>query len=130
MNKIEIINELNKLNIDKDLFWVVGSSSLVLRGIIEEANDIDLAMTVDGFKEINNPTYLGDNHGVKWYKLNDAIEFCVDVKTSDKVDDMEPFNLLNLEYYYNNFLKNSDREKDKEKKELIKKFIGGVNGKY
>ena len=60
-----------------------------------------------------------------WYKINDNIEFCVDVKTPDKVDEEEPFNLLNLEYYYNNFLKDSDREKDKEKKELIKKYLGG-----
>ena len=125
MNKIEIIDELNKLNINKDLFWVVGSSSLVLRGIIENSNDIDLAMTEECFKTLDiTPIYLGDNHNVKWYKYNDVIEFCVDVKTTDKVDDLEPFNLLNLKYYYDNFLKDSDREKDKGKKELIRKYIG------
>ena len=125
MNKIEIIAELNKLNINKDLFWVVGSSSLVLRGIIENSNDIDLAMTEECFKTLDiTPIYLGDNHNVKWYKYNDVIEFCVDVKTADKVDDLEPFNLLNLKYYYDNFLKDSDREKDKDKKELIRKYIG------
>ena len=125
MNKIEIIAELNKLNINKDLFWVVGSSSLVLRGIIENSNDIDLAMTEECFKTLDTtPIYLGDNHNVKWYKYNDVIEFCVDSKTKDKVDDLEPFNLLNLKYYYDNFLKDSDREKDKDKKELIRKYIG------
>ena len=125
MNKIEIINKLNKLNINKELFWVVGSSSLVLRGIIDKSNDIDLAMTEEGFKTLDiTPVYLGENHNVKWYKYNDLIEFCIDVKTSDKVDDLEPFNLLNLKYYYDNFLKDSDREKDKEKKELIRKYIG------
>lgn len=126
MNKIDIINEINKLNISKEYFWVVGSSSLVLRDIISEAHDIDLAMTQEGFNSLEiKPTYLGYNHGVSWYKINDNIEFCVDVKTPDKVDEEEPFNLLNLEYYYNNFLKDSDREKDKEKKELIKKYLGG-----
>ncbi len=125
MNKIEIIDELNKLKINKDLFWVVGSSSLVLRGIIENSNDIDLAMTEECFKTLDiTPIYLGDNHNVKWYKYNDVIEFCVDSKTKDKVDDLEPFNLLNLKYYYDNFLKDSDREKDKDKKELIRRYIG------
>ena len=124
MNKIEILDELNKLNVNKDLFWVIGSSSLVLRGILDQSNDIDLAMTIDGFNNLDiNPIYLGDNHNVKWYKYNDIIEFCVDVKTDDKVDDLEPFNLLNLKYYYDNFLKDSNREKDKEKKELIRKYI-------
>ena len=124
MNKIEILNELNKLNINKDLFWVIGSSSLVLRGILDQSNDIDLAMTIDEFNNLDiNPLYLGENYNVKWYKYNDIIEFCVDVKTDDKVDDLEPFNLLNLKYYYDNFLKDSDREKDKEKKELIRKYI-------
>ena len=126
MNKIDIINEINKLNISKEYFWVVGSSSLVLRDIISEAHDIDLAMTQEGLNSLEiKPTFLGDNHGVSWYKINDNIEFCVDFKTPDKVDEEEPFNLLNLEYYYNNFLKDSDREKDKEKKELIKKYLGG-----
>ncbi len=124
MNKIEILDELNKLNINKDLFWVIGSSSLVLRGILDQSNDIDLAMTIDEFNNLDiNPLYLGENHNVKWYKYNDFIEFCVDVKTDDKVDDLEPFNLLNLKYYYDNFLKDSNREKDKEKKELIRRYI-------
>ena len=126
MNKIEIINEINKLGINKNNFWVIGSASLVLRDIIDNANDIDLAFTNNGYEELNSKTkleFLGEKFNLKWYKVNDIIEFCIDEKTNDKVDSIEPFNLLNLEYYYNHFIKDSTREKDKEKKELLNKIL-------
>ena len=126
MNKIEIINEINKLGINKNNFWVIGSASLVLRDIIDNANDIDLAFTNNGYEELNSKTkleFLGEKFNLKWYKVNEIIEFCIDEKTNDKVDSIEPFNLLNLEYYYNHFIKDSTREKDKEKKELLNKIL-------
>ena len=126
MKKDEIINEINKLKIDKDEFWVIGSASLVLRDIIDSANDIDLALTTKGYNELKEQmslTYLGENYNLKWYRINDYIEFCIDIKSSNKVDSILPFNLLNLEYYYNNHLANSVREKDREKKELVEKII-------
>ena len=124
MNKKEIIDELNEIELDKNEFWVSGSASLVLRDIIENANDIDLSITEKAFKEIENKSiFLGVNHNTKWYRLNDTIEFCIDNKTEDKVEYKEPYNLLDLNYYYDNFLKDSDREKDKEKKIIIKNIL-------
>ena len=124
MNKLEIIDELKKLNWNKDEFWVLGSASLVMRDVVEFANDIDLAITEELYNSISNDLiYLGDNHGYKWYKVNDLIECCVDNKTYEKVEDTEPYNLLRLDYYYENFIKNSTREKDTEKKDLLEKIL-------
>ncbi len=133
MNKKEIINEINKLNFDKNEFWVLGSSSLVLRDIIEEANDIDLAITNELYKSIVKKyklTYLGVNHNSKWYRINDVVECCVIEK--ENVEIISPFNLIDLEYYYNTFIKNSIREKDKDKKIKIEKYLKntGVNYEY
>ncbi len=125
MKKEEIIKEINKVQLDKEKFWVLGSASLVLRDILDDANDIDLAITEEEFNIINNDNiiFLGINNNTKWYRLNDIIEFCIDEKGNDKVDKNEPFNLLNLEYYYNNFLRNSTRPKDEKKKKIIEKMI-------
>ena len=124
MNKIEIIEEINKLNLDKNKFWVVGTASLVLRDLIKEANDIDLAITDELYQEIkNNLTYLGTNHNSKWYSINNTIECCIDTLAQDKIEKSDPFNLIDLSYYYNNFIKDSTRKKDLEKKELLHNIL-------
>ena len=124
MNKETIINKINMLDLDKNDFYVLGSASLVLRGIIETANDIDLAITNETYlKNKDKLIYLGDNHNSKWYKINEEIECCVEELSDEKVDSGEPFNLINLKYYYNNYIKDSNREKDKLKKVLIEKIL-------
>ena len=124
MNKETIINKINMLDLDKNDFYVLGSASLVLRGIIETANDIDLAITNETYlKNKSKMIYLGDNHNSKWYKINEEIECCVEELSDEKVDSGEPFNLINLKYYYNNYIKDSNREKDKLKKVLIEKIL-------
>lgn len=126
MKKEEIINEISKLDIAKSEFWVLGSASLVLRNILSNANDIDLAISQRAYnilKQKYNLEYLGENNSFKWYKINDIIECCVDIKSNDKVEEFEPYNLLDLKYYYENFLKNSERKKDQEKKEIIKQKL-------
>lgn len=125
MNKDEIVREITKLGINREMFWVVGSASLVLRGLVQTAADIDIAITEFGFeilKEKYDLVYLGNN-GCDWYKINDIIECSVDKKTVENVDTYEPYNLLNLKYYYDNFLKNSNREKDALKKAIVKNAL-------
>jgi len=124
VNKETIIKKINLLNLDKNDFYVLGSASLVLRGIIDIAHDIDLAITNKAYlKNKDNLIYLGANHNSKWYKINEEIECCVEDLLDEKVDSGEPFNLINLEYYYNNFIKESNREKDKLKKTLLEKIL-------
>ena len=131
MNKEKIINKISELKLDKNEFWVVGSAALVLRNILDTANDIDIAITYKQYEELTKKqelVYLGTNHNSKWYKINDCIECCIDEMDKEKVEISEPFNLINLEYYYNSFIKNSTREKDIEKKRLIEKEISKIWG--
>ena len=126
MTREEIIEEITKLKLDKNEFWISGTSALVLRNIIDQANDIDLVITTKLYEELNKRiglTYLGTNHEYKWYKVNDNIECCVEEIKKEKVEITEPFNLIDLKYYYDNFLKDSTREKDIKKKELIKNVL-------
>ena len=47
MKKKEIIKTLEKYNLNKDDYIILSTGSLVLRGIKEEAHDIDLAVSND-----------------------------------------------------------------------------------
>ena len=126
MNKEKIIKEINRLKLDKNEFWVLGSSSLVLRGVIEQANDIDLAITNKLYEKLTKNyklTYLGTNHASKWYRINDKIECCIEEIDKEKVEFTKPFNLIDLEYYYNNYIKNSTREKDVQKKDKLENIL-------
>ena len=68
-------------------------------------------------------TYLDTNHNSKWYKINDFIECCVEDYSKEKVEISEPYNLIDLEYYYDNFIKDSTREKDLEKKIILENIL-------
>ena len=45
MNKLEIFKELEKLDLPKDKYIVINGASLVSQDIIEETDDIDLAIS-------------------------------------------------------------------------------------
>lgn len=47
MVKKEIVKRINDLNLDKNKYWVVTGSAMVLYGLKEETNDIDLGCTRD-----------------------------------------------------------------------------------
>ena len=52
MNKLELIDLINSINLLKEDFVVLSSGALVLRGILENANDLDIAVTVNGLNKL------------------------------------------------------------------------------
>lgn len=42
MNKTEILKRLNKLNLDKNEYWVLAGSAMVIYGLRDNTGDIDL----------------------------------------------------------------------------------------
>lgn len=59
MNKLEILEKLENLNLDKKKYIVISGASLVVQGIIKETPDIDLATTLDYYSSLNYPTKIG-----------------------------------------------------------------------
>ena len=45
---------MNTLKISKNEFWVLSSGALVLRDIYDKANDLDIAVTDEGLRELKN----------------------------------------------------------------------------
>ena len=60
--------------------------------------------------------------GKGWYEINEKIECVLDTKEPWKIEKVEGYNLQSIEKYYE-FLKESNREKDKARIPLIEKYI-------
>ena len=120
MKKIELINLIDSTGLDKNEFVVLSSSALVLRGIMDNAGDLDIAVTNNGLNHLKNKyDLIKKDNG--WYKVTDDIE-CV-------LDNMEGKKELLGNYYiqdinnYLEFLKSSNRDKDKIRISLVEEYI-------
>ena len=128
MKKIELLNLLKELNFPKDEYYVLSGASLVLRGIKEEANDLDLCISKELFNQIKNKFNLTDERKNEcgFYKINDNLEIVVDKKEDFKMEIGEKYNLENLQTILDFKIKRN-KPKDKEDIENIKKYLHTQN---
>lgn len=120
MNKEELLKLIASLKIDKDEFWILSSAALVLRGILLDAGDLDIAVTEKGLEQLKENYDLIENP--RGYIVNDKVECIVDVKEDWKIEKCGEYNLQSIEKYYD-FLKHSNREKDKVRMMIIEKYM-------
>ena len=98
MIKEDILNMLKELNFPKDEFYIVGGSSLVMRGIREIAGDLDLCISTELFNNIKEKYNLTDEkrNECGFYKINDDLEVVVNEKYEFDMEEGEPYNLENI----------------------------------
>lgn len=125
MNKIELLNLLEELNFPKDEYYVLSGASLVLRGIREEANDLDLCISEELFKQIKDKYNLTEEkkNECGFYKINDNLEIVVDKKEDFNMEIGEKYNLENLQTILDFKLKRN-LSKDQKDIENIKIYLG------
>lgn len=121
MNKEEIINLIETIGIDTEEFWILSSASLVIRGLFPNAGDLDIAVTEEGLEQLKKKYNLKPKGNGK-YEINDKIECIVDKKEEWKIEKYGKYNLVSLEKYLE-FLKSSNREKDKIRYEIVLKAL-------
>ncbi len=124
MRKIELLNLLEELNFPKDEYYVLSGASLVLRGIKEEANDLDLCVSEELFDQIKDKFNLTDEkkNECGFYKINDNLEIVVDKKEDFKMEMGEKYNLEDLQTILD-FKINRNLPKDKKDIDNIKKYL-------
>ena len=54
LNRNELIKLINTLNLEKKDFYILSSAALVLRGIMKDAGDLDIAVTENGFDKLSS----------------------------------------------------------------------------
>lgn len=124
MNKEELEKLISTLKIEKGEYWILSSASLVLRGIYDSAADLDLAVTEKGLKQLKeNYNLVQKENG--WYIVNDKVECVLDTKEPYKIEKFGEYYLQDIYDYYN-FIKNSNREKDKKRIPLIENYINTI----
>ena len=125
MNKEELINLLDNLKIDKKEFIILSSSALVLRNLYEDAGDLDIGVTIKGLEQLKkNYNLIIKSNG--WYIVNDKVE-CTCIRNIENLK--YPPEQLPCGYYVQNiheyfeYLNSSNREKDKQRIHIVKKYI-------
>lgn len=124
LKKDEILEILSTFKCSKDEFWLVSSSSLVLRGIFPDAGDIDMAVTDKGLEELKN-NYDLKPKGNGWYQVTDNIECVCDGPMENLKFHPEligDYYVQNIEEYYA-YLKTSTREKDIARIPIVEEYI-------
>ena len=121
MNKEELLKLLESIKIDREEFWVLSSSALVLRDLFDSAGDLDIAVTEKGLQQLKENYDLSQKEN-GWYKVNDKIECCLDIKEDWKIEKYGNYNLESLEKYML-YLRNSKRGKDKIRYQIVEKEL-------
>ena len=124
MKKIELLNLLKELNFPKDEYYVLSGASLVLRGIREESNDLDLCISEELFNQIKDKFNLTEEkkNECGFYKINDNLEIVVDKKEDFKIEIGEKYNLEDLQTILDFKIKRN-KPKDQKDIENIKKHL-------
>ena len=120
MKKIELINLIDSMGLDKNEFVVLSSSALVLRGIMDNAVDLDIAVTSTGLEHLKDKyNLIKKDNG--FYKVTDDIE-CVQDNMEGKKELLGNYYVQDINNYLE-FLKSSNREKDKIRIRLVEEYI-------
>ena len=123
MNKKEYLSKLDELNLDKDKFCIIGGGVLLLHGLKETTNDIDIQILPDYFKILKTRfKFKKSNKYPNLYELNDYIEVCLRDFSSKDIDIVDGYPVETLEKELEWKITNN-REKDREDIVKISEYI-------
>ena len=122
MNKKELLELIKSIKIDKEEFIVLSSGALVLRGIMDSAGDLDILVTQKGFEQLKENYDLKEKKECNnSYIVNEKIE-CILNDNEDRKEKMGDYYIQDINQYLE-FLKASNREKDKLRIPMVEKYI-------
>lgn len=116
VNKQEIFDKLDKLDLDKEQYIVISGASLVVQDIIYETSDIDLSCREEYYKNINWKTKNGYfNSKIKY---RDCYEIGINFYNPENIIIIKGYKFMNL----NDCLELKKLEKRDKDLEIIKKL--------
>ena len=116
MNKVEVFEKLDKLDLDKNNYIIISGASLVVQDIIDDTSDVDLSCSKEYYNSIEWPTKAGYFNTEIKYK--DCYEIGCNFFDEDKIIIINGYKFMNLEAC----LDLKILENKKEDKKLIKKL--------
>lgn len=124
MNKIELKNLVEKLNMPKGEYYILSSGSLALYNLREKVGDLDLCISKELFEVFKQKYGIkeGDKNACGFYKVNDLVECVVEDKKDFVRDFREGYPVEKLEKVLE-FKKQMMRPKDMEDIKNIEIFL-------
>ena len=123
MKKQQFLHELDKLNLDKNSYCIIASGSMLMYGLCEDCNDIDIRTTKELFNTLNEKYHMRQSDRYDYvYELNDFID--VNCKNYDPnlIEFVEGYPVEKLEVNLK-WMKENNRPKDQEKIIKIEGFL-------
>ena len=123
MNKKELLELVETLNLPKTEYCILSGGSCVLNGIREQTNDLDIDITKKGF-EILKQTYTPElvRKDIEQYKITDTIECFLVENLEEDVIYIDNYPCQSLISMYH-FKKKMNREKDQADILAIEKIL-------
>ena len=95
MNKVEVFEKLDKLDLDKNNYIIISGASLVVQDIIDDTSDVDLSCSKEYYNSIEWPTKIGYFNTEIKYK--DCYEIGCNFFDEDKIIIINGYKFMNLE---------------------------------
>ena len=123
MNRQEILDLLKAFPYDRNEYWVVTGSAMVIYGIKDQAGDIDLGCSTKMADLLESDGYLfgRTEDGNRWFKVGKSIEI-FESWLFDSVVEINGFQVISLNGLIE-MKKSIGREKDFRDIESIESFL-------
>ncbi len=124
MNKQEVIKLLQDLDLPTTEYYILSSGCLVLYGLRDRANDLDLCVKPELFEKLRVKYNLKeeDKNECGFYHISDLVEVVVSGKYPFEYDVLQGYQVQKLEQILNSKIK-SDKPKDKADVQSILKYL-------
>lgn len=121
MDKESIFKKLDDMQLDKEKVMIVSGASLVVHGVIDETDDIDLACEKSYYDALKWKTKTGA-YGLE-IKYHDVFEIgCDNLYFPNDVNIINGYKFLNLQKCLE-MKKELNRSKDKNTIKILEKYI-------
>ena len=127
MNKKEYLKQLDKLKLDKKRYCIISGGIMLLYGLKDSTEDIDIKVRPDYFEELKKTYSFKKSPKYPYlYELNDFTEVAVlDYKEEDtRIVDGYPVESLELQLKW---MKENNRPKDQEKIRIVEDYLKSRN---
>ena len=124
MNKQEVIKLLQDLDLPTTEYYILSSGCLVLYGLRDRANDLDLCVKPELFEKLRVKYNLKeeDKNECGFYHISDLVEVVVSGKYPFEYDVLQGYQVQKLEQILNSKIK-SDKPKDKADVQSILNYL-------
>ena len=123
MNRIEYLKKLDELKLDKNRYCIISGGIMLLYGLREETEDIDIRIRPDYFEELKKRFKFKKSSKLdNLYELSNEIEVRVLDYDDSNIEIYDGYPVWKLELQLEWF-KEHNRDKDKKKIKIIEEYL-------